>query len=153
MNLARGEFQKVDEVFQRAGHAAVVFGRDHMETGGVENGLTIREQSRRGRFVGGGREGVGREVEQIEQLRGHTEFAVGGLDMAGDFAGVAAGPVGAAENDDSFHTGKSNVCGSREVNDGMARDGSPVAACAGGVAVDLISVSLSGGECLRSAGL
>ena len=49
--------------------------------------------------VGRGRKNLRRQVRQVKELMWHAKRLVDRLDVGGDFARVAAGPVGSAEND------------------------------------------------------
>jgi hypothetical protein len=42
MLKALREFQHINEILQHAGHPAVVFGRDDMQTGGLQNRIGKR---------------------------------------------------------------------------------------------------------------
>src|ERR1700722_2586122 len=92
---AVGKFQHVDEIFQDAGHAAVVLRRDNDEAVGFEDGL--RKGMKRRRFLGVGRrrKNFRRQFAEIDDLQPDAERGEGFFDVMGDFGRVVIRAIGA----------------------------------------------------------
>ena len=101
---ALGKLEHVDEIFQDAGDAAVVFRRDDDETGGPEDGVGKGMKGFWFFGVGSWRKYFGRQLGEVEDMEGDVEGGVNFLDVPGNLAGVAAGPVRA--NDERQHEKK-----------------------------------------------
>lgn len=96
--------QHVDEVFQHTWDTAVVFRSNDDDAIRCEN--LIGESGKAGGLlcVGTGRKNFRRHFRQVEQLCFHAERFVNRLNVGGDFACVASGPVGSTDDDNHGNT-------------------------------------------------
>lgn len=97
---AGGEFEHVDEVFEDAGDAAVVFGGHDDEAVGFGDSSLEGREAGGGFLVGTGVEDFGREIFEVDGAEFDAEFAVDFFDVFGDGAGAAAGTVGSDDHCD-----------------------------------------------------
>src|ERR1041385_6939936 len=82
------ELQHVDEVFQNAGDAAVVFGRHDDEAGRFQNGVGERRERFRFLAVGRRRKNLRRQFSQVEHMHRRAEGGIDFFDLSRDLARI-----------------------------------------------------------------